>query len=138
MDYFSSEEISTQFSDLLHAYRRYHLRDASDPHDNGAEFKEMAGVALDTFRAAFGTRLTRDEGTLVNGSEQHALDTILRWAQERNPSACQGYTMGTAEDCSQRLMELTTASSRGESGAMWPFIKKIRYILSQNFQEQLS
>ncbi|KAF1809509.1 hypothetical protein P152DRAFT_441705 [Eremomyces bilateralis CBS 781.70] len=141
VDYFNEAEITDQFRDLLDGYRRYHLRDQSDPEDGGEGFREHAALARDTFRAAFGTRLRRNEGFLLDEPMATPLNRLLDWAKELDTPLRDGdvnaqrrHMATTAEACSTRLMELTSSSER--DGGAWPFICKISiylkaYILSK-------
>ena len=137
MEYFTIKEIKDQFSELLQAYRRYHLRDDSSPEDGGSGFKEKAEVAIDTFRAAFGNRLTQNEQFLINDSEVQVLDTLLSWTRESNAPLTEGtentlrrYNVPEAEQCSRRLTELTSDDDSEREAAVWPFIQKIKYVLT--------
>jgi hypothetical protein len=129
------EEIKDQYSELLQAYRRYHLRDITNPEDGGADFKEKANVARDTFRAAFGNRLTQDEQFLVEESERTVLDRLLAWTRESSAPIMDGaedsqrrYVAADAQQCSMRLNGLTSESDIEHESAVWPFIRKIWFV----------
>jgi hypothetical protein len=134
------EELKTQYSELLQAYRRYHLRDDTNPEDGGIGFEEKADVARDTFRAAFANRLTRDEPFLINESDRTVLDRLLEWTRESNAPLMEGaedsqrrYTVTNAQQCSTLLGELTSQSDTEHGSAVWPFIRKIWFVFIFTF-----
>ena len=133
VEYFNLQEVKDQFTELLQAYRRYHLRDVNSNEDGGAEFKEKAEIARDTLRAAFGGRLTREEDLLVNETEEAVMNILLEWTRMSRVRLVDGsgdaqrYTVAGLAQCSRRLGELSSELSSERDGAVWPFIRKIKF-----------
>jgi hypothetical protein len=135
VEYFGRAEFRDQLSELLQAFRLYKHCIAT-----GAELepgvKEKHDIANDTFQAAFRRQLRGNEQFLVDWSEENVLDCFLRWASELCPSLMQNtatqsqiITTANAEECSRKLMELTSEPSQAGESAVWPFIRKIRLVL---------
>ncbi|KAH8883504.1 hypothetical protein GQ53DRAFT_699385 [Thozetella sp. PMI_491] len=127
VEWFSEEEIDAQILELLSAYRFFHLANLSNEEKEEAE--EKATVAYDTFQAMFRHRL-RDEGGkdfLLDNDETRILDVLAGWAAERNV-AQETVTerIVSPQQCSTRLMALTSELISSEEPADWPFISKIR------------
>ena len=139
MDYFSVEEIETQFSELLKSYRNYHLHRTEMHEGERTDFEAMANIAKDTFQSAFYSKFAQNERLLVEQPESTALDIVKRWAREAISPLLGGLcgtrrreTANTPRQCSNTLMKLTSrATSRPASrreSAIWPFIQKITFV----------
>jgi len=136
VEYFSSGEIAAQFKDLLQAFRLHYNLKKTPTDSNSASKDEIAAVAqkadmaVNTFRAAFGSSFDLHE-TLLKGTEHEALERLLaetrtlrltpvlvsnkEWSEER---------FDTAVKCSEFLKGLT--SEHPGSKTAWPFIRKIK------------
>jgi hypothetical protein len=127
---FSIDEITRQMTELLRSYRHYYLNcmDIEDS-DEMKDFKEQAKIALDTFRAMFGGRID-NEKFLLDGSEDAVLETLRSWAQSMAPSAISEREIRpTLEDCSALLMQLSSEQISDRQPAVWPYVRKIKYVL---------
>lgn len=123
------DEIEAQLNDFLKDYRHFHFnRDELDG-DEQRDFEERSTVALDTFRAMFGLRLGNIQ-FLVDDEEESVRDTLQSWARELAPSINkERQVVTTLAECSDRLMRLTSEHDPSEP-AMWPYIRKIRCVVS--------
>jgi hypothetical protein len=133
VEYFGEAEFRDQLSELLQAYRLYkHCVATGAEIESGVEAKH--NLAKDTFHAAFRRELRDNEQFLVQWTEENVLHCLLTWTQELCPPLMQAsagqsqrYTTASAEDCSEKLMQLTSALNQAGESAVWPFIKKIRF-----------
>lgn len=135
MEYFGRDEFRDQVSELLQAYRLYkHCIATGTEVEPGV--KEKHDIARDTFQAAFRNQLNQNERLLVDGSEESVLESLLAWTREICPPLMQDAAArlrrdiaATAEECSRKLMELTSELGQAGGSAVWPFIRKIRFVL---------
>jgi hypothetical protein len=130
VDWFSTDEIAGQLTDLLQSYRRYHLHGANIDIDNRKNCEDMANIALDTFRTMFQGRL-EDERLLIQLPKETILESLQSWARELRPSlARHRETQNSLGDCSTLLEQLTSEQNSTQQPAKWPYIRKIKSALS--------
>jgi hypothetical protein len=135
VEYFGSAEFQDQLLELLQAYRLYkHCIATGVELEPGV--KERHDLACDTFHAAFKSELRGNEQFLTDWSEENVLQCFLTWTRELCPpmmlnSAARSSRLITAnpEECSRKLMQLTSEFGQAGESAVWPFIKKIRFVL---------
>jgi hypothetical protein len=139
VEYFTMGEIKDQLAELLQSYRQYHLHGGDMSEDDRKDFEEKAKVAQDTFRAAFRSYLIENEQFLLDWPEAAALETLLTWTRESGPPLMEGSdgiqrreVVVNVEQCSTRLMELTSEPSSIREPSVWPFIRKIKFVSSMN------
>ena len=132
-------EIKDQFTELLQSYRQYHLHRDDMSEDDRKDFEEKAKVAQDTFRAAFRNYPIENEQFLLNVPEAVVLQTLLTWTRESGPPLMEGSdgiqrreVVVNEEQCSRRLMELTSEPNSIREPSVWPFIRKIKFVPSVN------
>jgi hypothetical protein len=142
VEYFDREELEKQIAELLGSYRHFHLSEELSEEEVGV-YGEWANVAEDTFRAMFRGRIgdvgsvllggrdgrDEDEGA-AEGSEgeERVLRKLMSWVDDMPHSTTASETFEDAESCSQRLMELTSDLGSVDEAALWPFIRKIRWV----------
>lgn len=126
VQYFAREELEKELSELLEAYRHYHLSYDELNADEREAYGEKARVAEDTLRAMFRIQLREGHGFLKSLDEQSALRRLMSWVDNSPHSTTARETLNDAESCSRRLMELTSDLGSVDQPAMWPFIRKIR------------
>ena len=125
---FSDDELKHQFTDMVGNYRHHHFHSEEIEQWDRQHWADLAKLARDTFSVMFRGRfntamLTADE------QQNQVVETLLSWARERNPVTRQS-TTNTAEECAARLMRLTSEEASPQGPAAWPYIKKIRYVLT--------
>jgi hypothetical protein len=126
VELFTPDEITSQITDLLQAYRHFHFHRDEIDRDEIQDFEKRANVALDTFRAMFRDRLGNGR-FLVDREEDFVLATLQAWATERTPLSHRGRQVASSlAECSALLMKLTSEQASQEP-AMWPYISKIRF-----------
>ena len=129
MEWFSIDEIVAQLTELLESYRHYHLHSTDMDQQEGKDFEERADIAQNTFRAMFKGRL-QDERFLLHSSEETVIGTLRSWAGELGPaSGGDREVQHSLEDCSTRLMMLTSEQNSTQGPAKWPYIRKIKFVL---------
>jgi hypothetical protein len=143
------EDVKNQYTELLQAYRRFHLHVNNDHDDTSADDRsvdsqERANLARDTFLTIFGDRIARDQGFLIRESEGTVLDRLLAWTRETNAPLMEGsggsqsrHVFTSYNQCSTRLAEFTSTSNARQAPGVWPFIRKIWFVfilLSFTFQ----
>jgi len=130
VDLFNTDEITAQLSELLRAYRHFHLHGADMDGEERSHFEDRANLAEDTFRAMFRGRIEREEWILVDGTEDSVMRTLLSWAQEMGPRAMAGRQVtSTPTECSRLLMRLTSEPVSAREPTVWPYIRKIVFVL---------
>lgn len=141
MDYFTLDELKTQFEELLRAYRDFHSlpeasRRADDNDDSDGDkqrSKKTAELAIETFRASFKERLDRTPRVLTSMPFDRAVGSMVEWASQLLPRDAGQESFSTIEACSSRLRELTSesndVSTNGPPRTCWPFIQKLRVYL---------
>jgi hypothetical protein len=139
VEYFSIEELKTQFQELLRAYRDFKSlsnrvssrhEDGKDDDDKG-ELKKKAILAEETFEASFRTRLASVPTLLSSMPFDEAIKTLTRWASLLLPRQKGKETFSTVAACSSRLRELASEaddSCLSDQGprTCWPFIQKLQ------------
>jgi hypothetical protein len=129
VDLFTKAEIADQLTDLIQSYRHFHISGESLDQDEKEDFKERANVARDTFRAMFRGRLG-DETFLVEWPEEDVIETLTSWVDGVAPlKMSRRQSTSNLNDCSELLMRLTSEDTSAKGPAVWPHIKKIRYVL---------
>nr|XP_036586662.1 Nuclear GTPase SLIP-GC 3 [Colletotrichum truncatum]KAF6797219.1 Nuclear GTPase SLIP-GC 3 [Colletotrichum truncatum] len=132
VELFSVDDLVKQAEDLLKSYRHYHLNSDEMEGNELSDFKEQAQVALDTFRAMFRGRYD-DEEFLTEDRLKVALRTLKSRVVELRPSEIEGRQVDTnLQDCSTRLMRLTSEVASSREPALWPYIKKIKVSLNSH------
>lgn len=125
VDLFSEEELKDQISTLLQAYRHFHLHENELEGEEKRDAEKKAKLALDTFRAMFRGRL--EEGGLIVETFEIILEHLRRWMEALRPEREEVEWSGLCrEECSMRLMELSSETHDRNQAAPWPFIKAIR------------
>lgn len=129
VDMFTMDEVEAQLTDLLQAYRHFHHHRDEMDRDERQDFQDRANVALDTFRAMFRSRLA-DEKFLVDWDEDSVMETLRSWAKVVATSSNAGRNLvaSSLAECSALLMKLTSESASSKEPAMWPYIRKIRFV----------
>lgn len=154
MEWFTEGELEEQLSELLVAYRSFHLEGHKMKGDEKKDFKEKAKLAIDTFRAMFGDKL-EDDDMLVEQHEEDILETLKFWVQEACPALkragdaedhgavdigdgneddpdeldhLSSQAFADAEQCSRHLMRLSSEGDASDVQGLWPFIKKIEWV----------
>lgn len=136
MEWFSRDETEAQLTELLKAYRSYHLRGADVDEREVGDLEKLAEVARDTFRAMFRGRLG-DEEFLLQWSESRVMRTFRSWVAETDYSPTGRQTFSSLEDCSAHLMPLTSDQNQSEEPteepteepSKWPYIRKVKCVL---------
>lgn len=141
VEYFSREDLRTQFEEFLHLYRNH--RDlsatpqngndrADDPHER-EDLQRRNELATSTFQAAFPAHFTGDSEVFQSLPISEALDTLMDWVSTILPREAQGQPSGTQDffdnigQYSNRLKVLTSENEAPQRN-LWPFIRKIRYV----------
>ncbi|KIY02880.1 uncharacterized protein Z520_01345 [Fonsecaea multimorphosa CBS 102226] len=146
IEYFTLDELRDQLTELLQSYRHYYLRPAQEndkPEGEQNDLEKRAEVAQDTFQAAFCNHLAHNERFLLDNSEATVLRTLLTWTRatglpirETPGAGPEREFFNEANQCSDRLIKLTSESTSPNEASIWPFIRKIKvylnaYILSK-------
>lgn len=151
VEYFGRAEVEAQLGELLEAYRHFHLTEGLSEEEK-AVYEGRARVAKDTFEARFpgrkgdmasvllgagdggdeeegdsGASGRRDEEE-AGAQEERVLRRLMSWVDAVPRSATAHETFEDAKSCAQRLMELTSADGSEDKPALWPFIRKIRWV----------
>lgn len=127
---FTREEMKAQLEGLLASYRHLHLNSArltteSSPADR-EDAEMLAAVAQDTFAALYRGR-HRDLSFLYRESEAMAKRKLESLISELFPySATERVVFGTASECSEALLRLTSEPSAPREPALWPFYRVIK------------
>ena len=125
---FSNDELRHQFTEMVGNYHHHHFQSAQIENDEDRRhWEDLAKLAHDTFGAMFRGRFNTE--LLTSRQQNEVVETLLGWARERNPVAGRSI-VNTPEDCSMRLMHLTSEEASPQGPAAWPYIKKIRYVLA--------
>lgn len=126
VEVFTMEELQDQLKQLLRSYRHFHMnRGALEQADVG-DAESRAALALDTFRAMFGSRVL-DEGMLIDDTEEDVLHEISEWADNERPSKESLEYSGMSLDLSlTRLNDLFFKSGSAGQPAAWPFVKCVK------------
>lgn len=126
VELFTTDEIMSQITDLLQAYRHFHFHRDEMDRDEIKDFEHRANVALDTFQAMFRDRLGNSR-ILLDREGDFVLTTLQAWASELTPSSHRGRRVASSlAECSALLMKLTSEHDSQEP-AIWPYISKIRF-----------
>ncbi|KAK3682814.1 hypothetical protein B0T22DRAFT_444981 [Podospora appendiculata] len=115
VELFSTDELEAQLTELVTAYRYYHLRPADMDRESLESGEVKATLARDTFHAMFRGRFDSDR-FILDRSANEAVATLLLWAQEMRPADLDGRQL--------------TSEPHGRRGpATWPYIKNISVFL---------
>ena len=135
MVYFAKVRLVEQFTELLQAYRRFHLHRVEDAAENN-DLVEASSVAWHTFRAAFKNQAALTEAYLLEQDERTILGDVSVWIDQSAPagySQAGGSTNMRRESiagmdaCSDRLMQLTSERPDANVAASWPYIERVKY-----------
>lgn len=121
-------ELVDQTQNLLQGYRHFHLHEAEITDDERADKEALAKQAADTFYAMFRGRIGDDEEFLLSSSERDVMQTLTSWLEDARPRS-DGRTEGlTLPECSEALANLSSETPSNRGPAVWPFIRKIKYV----------
>ena len=129
------DEIMEQLTDLLRSYRHYHLNSTDETWaaEDRRAAEEVAGVAYDTFRAMFVSRL-HEQQFLVSSTEAEVVGEFRDAVQQFYQSAMsEPQVIPDADACSNALMDLTSEQNSSHGPATWPYIRKIKSVLFRRF-----
>ncbi|KAF2108978.1 hypothetical protein BDV96DRAFT_652220 [Lophiotrema nucula] len=137
VDYFTLEELRTQFQQLLRAYREHQSADGSGmTTEERDDLKRRADLAISTFNASFRENLHSTPGVLTALPFDHAIETLMDWTTQilgRPAGAGRGSasreSFENTGECSDRLQLLTSEFEERDRACLWPFIRKIKVYL---------
>lgn len=134
--YFSRDEIIQEFTELLASYRSYDTTKPKSSKDTvkTPELKDLedrAKVARDTFHAAFRGMAAPTEQYLLSASEDQARKALQKaieglYSTITNVNGPSIEQFASNDQCSARLMELTSDTDVPNTITHWPVIQKIR------------
>lgn len=125
-DWFDEEEIGQQLSQLLAAYRHFHLHSHELDSDDVQPQEEAANGARDVFVALFQGRLI-DHGVLITEPERSLLEEMRFEIQTRGlPEMGRRRVLAGVQECSEYLAELTSERPDRHEPRSWPLVKRIR------------
>jgi predicted metalloprotease len=137
VEYFTMSELRKQFQELLAAYRQHEMGADSMTAAEREDLAKRAELALDTFQASFRPELEQNPRILLDSSLEDALHTLVVWADKVIPRQLQSdsqsrsrETFGDLQECSERLKMLTSETEGASEACRWPFIRKIRFVIS--------
>ncbi|KAH8688821.1 hypothetical protein BGW36DRAFT_392225 [Talaromyces proteolyticus] len=138
IDYFTVQELRTQFEQLLSAYREH---ESTTEDDVRQAMRQKADLAKSTFQASFRYKLDDDPELLGTLPFDQAINKMMVWVLEVVPGldTRDRDTRESFEDinqCSNRLRILTSDTEERDQACLWPFIRKLKvhmkaYILSK-------
>lgn len=139
VDYFSLEELQTQFEQLLSSLREYESTTASVLASMAAEdrenLKRKADLATSTFRASFRERLDNNPALLDVAAFDAAINTMMTWVSQILPQLGMGESgilsresFDDINQCSNRLKSLTSETEERDQACLWPFIRKLKFV----------
>lgn len=129
-DLWTEDELMNQLSDLLQSYRQFHSR-SYDENSEAArqDCENRAKMAEDTFQAMFCDRLG-DGAFLVENTQEDVLQTFQTWVNDtQHARLLNRLELGTLEECSSALMQLTSDKTVNDEPPLWPYLRKIKYVL---------
>lgn len=122
VEMFSENELYEQLRELLGSYRSFKS-------GVGGESKEKAKIASDTFKSMFRGQL-QDEDWILNASENVVLDKFKDWAKKaRRLAGPSREDVQTLEECSSKLLPLSSEPNDPLQSSVWPYIRKIKVYL---------
>ena len=141
--HFSKERLVAQFTELLRAYKAFHLTDFSNEGDEDTpaaaqkpDLEDAASVAWDTFRAAFKNQALLTKDYLLQQEEKTVLDNMSSWVDYSLPQAFYRpgdslYVHKTSVTdvvaCSNLVEQLTSESANKSVATNWPYIERVKY-----------
>lgn len=142
IDYFSLQELQTQFEQLLSSLREYNSTTASVPtamtaeeRENRENLKRKADLATSTFRASFRERLDNNPAVLDVVAFDEAIKTMMTWVSQVLPPLGSGESdilsresFDDIHQCSNRLKSLTSETEERDQACLWPFIRKLKFV----------
>ncbi|KXH31905.1 hypothetical protein CSIM01_02457 [Colletotrichum simmondsii] len=132
VELFSQDDLMEQIKELLQSYRMFHLNAGELRRNDGAatvvDFEEQANVARDTFRSMFRGQLA-NEDFLINEEEASVLRTFRSWLQRMDLPLEGRHEKPSRDSCAAFLMYLTSESVDPRTPAVWPFVRKIKYLV---------
>ncbi|KAH6682253.1 hypothetical protein F5X68DRAFT_242891 [Plectosphaerella plurivora] len=122
VELFTREEVKTQMTDLLLAYRQNQSNEQVEGRD---ELKKKAALADSTFRTMFNGRASRE--FLCAAESEQVLAQLHQWADEAYPAELggRGASFASARACSDELEKVSSGNKDGK----WPFIRRVRVFL---------
>jgi hypothetical protein len=148
VSYFSLSEVTEQFMQLLGCYREFNLMEngmleggtQSLSQEDRTDMENKSKVAESTFSSAFRHKFTRNKRTLFTLPVGEAQNMLKNWLYEVEPPLQRATQEFEAPEfyvdvahCSDRLQNLTSEHNNQAVPALWPYIRKIKYV-----QEPLS
>lgn len=132
--YFTKERLLEQFKTHLKAYRRCHLHRAEDDEEK-RDLGKAASIAWHAFEAAFRNQNLLTKAYMLQENEQVLIDNFSSWIDGSAPlgyheaakhlSYIRRESIVDQEECSNRVMQLTSERSDGEVAASWPYIERV-------------
>ena len=127
-DWFDEEEIEQQLSQLLAAYRHFHLHSHELDSDDMQSHEEAANGARDVFVALFQGRLS-DHDVLITEPKESLLEEMRSEIQRRGLREMERRRVpAIVQECSDYLAELTSERPDRHEPRSWPLIKRIRSV----------
>lgn len=135
--YFTKERLLEQFKTHLKAYRRCHLHRAEDDEEK-RDLGKAASIAWHAFEAAFRNQNLLTKAYMLQENEQVLIDNFSSWIDGSAPlgyheaakhlSYIRRESIVDQEECSNRVMQLTSERSDGKVAASWPYIERVVYV----------
>jgi predicted ATPase len=135
IDYFTMQELRSQFKELLGAYRQYESPEPPDmPAADREDLRKNAVLAQSTFRASFRNKLDDHPEVLGTLPLREAIDTMMGWVEQVLPrlSTQENSLRESFSDinqCSNRLTVLASETDERDQAYPWPFIRKLKLVL---------
>ena len=128
VEWFSKDETVAQLRQLLQAYRHYHLHGQDLDRSEVEGARDLSQVAEDTFQAMFRGRL-EDDGFLTRWSENDIMELFCSWVELADRTPSQRQVCNSLDDCSSRLMQLTSERMGTQGDSNWPYIREVRFAM---------
>lgn len=128
---FTEAELKEQLRNMVRAYRHNHFHsDDMEFEEDKKHWADQAKLAYDTFNTMFADRFTTAV-LLSDKPSRSIVKTLLGWARDSRPTHdIDRHTVkDSLKDCSNLLMRLTSVHGDAQGPAIWPYIKKIRYVV---------
>lgn len=146
VEYFDLDSIEALLRRLIDDYNTWNFRRPPDcDAEEAQELSRLSTTALNTFRSLFCDReeceSPRALGEFLHDSftdeGTNALSTMLEWCEELldekqtdDDERIEHLDAHTQRELLAQLDPLVSSSSRFEMPALWPLVKKVRYVLS--------
>lgn len=127
VDVFPSDELRQQIQYMVSQYRRFHRNEYET--DEGPNAEIEAEFALLTLSSMFRSTLD-DPSYLLDDDLDAILDQMVLWAEDNLEDEDLFATRRglTTDECSSRIMQLSSEPPADSRPAAWPYIKKLRYV----------